>query len=41
MSEIEKYKAPEEAATLQELKMEENASIFRDVSLKIGKHVLT
>ena len=41
LSQIEKYKAIEEGTTLSEIEMEEHASIFRDVSLKIGKHVLT
>jgi len=41
LSEIEKYRSLEEGTTLSDLHMEENASIFRDVSLKIGRHVLT
>ena len=41
LSEIEKYRALEEGTTLSDLHMEEHASIFRDVSLKIGRHVLT
>ena len=41
LSEIEKYRSLEEGTTLSELHMEEHASIFRDVSLKIGRHVLT
>ena len=40
LSEIEKFRTSDEGSTLSDLKMEEGASIFRDVSLKIGKHVL-
>ena len=40
LSEIEKYRPLPEGTTLYELEREERASIFRDVSLKIGRHVL-
>jgi hypothetical protein len=40
LSEIEKYRPLEEGSNFSQLQAEEQASIFRDVCLKIGRHVL-